>query len=99
MLQLHLPDSACWLPMSRIQKTIIWDFYIYVFIYKYIFIYLFIYLFLLFRAAPAASAGCGSSQARGRIGTIAASLRHSHNNVGSEPHLRPPHSSPAMPDP
>ena len=36
---------------------------------------------LLFRAAPKAY---GSSQARGRIGAIAACLRHSHSNAGSE---------------
>ena len=38
----------------------------------------------LFRAAPAAR---GGSQARGRIGAVAAGLRHSHSNSGSEPHL------------
>ena len=37
---------------------------------------------LLFRATPTA---CGSSQARGRIRTTAASLHHSHDNSGSEP--------------
>ena len=31
----------------------------------------------------------GSSQARGQIGTIAASLLHSHSNVGYELHLLP----------
>jgi len=31
----------------------------------------------------------GSSQASGGIGPAAASLHHSHNNTGSEPHLRP----------
>ena len=40
----------------------------------------------IFRAAPAA---CGGSQARGRFRTIAASLRHSHSNAGSEPCLQP----------
>ena len=52
------------------------------------FIYLFIYFaFLPFsRAAPAAY---GGSQARGRIGAVAAGLHHSHSNVGSEPHLQP----------
>ena len=39
------------------------------------------YFFLLFRAARAAN---GSSQARGRIGTVAAGLHHGHSNVGSE---------------
>ena len=40
--------------------------------------------FCLFRAAPAAYA---SSQARGRIGTVAAGLHHSRSNVGSDMHL------------
>ena len=41
--------------------------------------------FFLFRATPIAY---GSSQARGRIGAVAASLRHSHINVRSELHLQ-----------
>ena len=44
---------------------------------------LFIY-FLLFRATPEAN---GSSQARGRIGAVAAGLYHSHSNAGSKLHL------------
>ena len=44
--------------------------------------YLFIYLFLLFRAY-------GSSQARGGIEAIAASLHHSHSNTASQPCLQP----------
>ena len=31
----------------------------------------------------------GSSQARGRIGAVAAGLRHSHSNARSEPSLQP----------
>ena len=52
------------------------------------FIYLFIYccLFAFSRAAPLAY---GGSQARGSIGAIATVLHHSHNNTGSELHLRP----------
>ena len=48
--------------------------------------YLFIlfFVFYLFRASPAAY---GSSQARGRIGAAAASLHHSHNNLGFYPPL------------
>ena len=50
--------------------------------------------FCLFRAAPAAD---GRFQARGRIGAVAAGLRHSHShsnsNAGSEPCLQP---TPAM---
>jgi len=53
------------------------------------FLKLFIYLFLsfcLFRATPTAY---GGSQARGPIRAVAAGLRHSHSNVGSEPSLWP----------
>ena len=39
------------------------------------------FFFLLFRATPVAY---GGSQARGPIGAPAASLHHSHGNVGSE---------------
>ena len=42
------------------------------------------------RAPPAAYV---SSQARGRIGAAAASLHHSHSNLGSKPHQQPTHSS------
>ena len=37
--------------------------------------------FLLFRAA---STAYGNSQARGRIGAVAAGLHHIHSNMGSE---------------
>ena len=43
-----------------------------------------IYLFWLFRTT---GAPYGNSQVRGLIGAAAASLHHSHRNVGSEPHL------------
>ena len=42
------------------------------------------FFFFFLRAAPVAY---GSSQARGRIGAVAASLHHSHSNVGSKPGL------------
>ena len=41
----------------------------------------------------------GSSQTRGQNGAIAARLRHSHSNVGSELHLQPKPKLPEMPDP
>ena len=45
-------------------------------------VYLGIFFFFnLFRAAPVAY---GGSQARGRMGTVTAGLRHSHSNAGSE---------------
>ena len=41
---------------------------------------LFFFFFCLSRAAPEAY---GSSQARGRVGALAAGLHHSHTNTGS----------------
>ena len=41
----------------------------------------------------------GGSQARGLIRAVAAGLRHSHSNSGSEPHLRPTSQLTAIPDP
>ena len=41
----------------------------------------------------------GGSQARGRIGAVAASLRQSHSNAESEPHLQPTPQLTATPDP
>ena len=43
-------------------------------------------LFAFSRAVPVAY---GDSQARGRIGAVAASLRQSHSNVGSQLLLQP----------
>ena len=51
-----------------------------------VFFYICIFIFCLFRAA---STAYGDSQARGPIRSAAASLHHSHNNVGFEPCLRP----------
>ena len=45
-----------------------------------------IFVMFFFRATPAAY---GGSQIRGPTGAVAAALRHSHSNVGSEPRLRP----------
>ena len=55
--------------------------------------------FCLFAISWAASAAYGGSQARGRTGAIAASLRQSHSNVGSEPCLQPTPQLTAVPDP
>ena len=49
-----------------------------------------------FRAALVAY---GSSQIRGRIGTTATGLHHSHRNIGSKLHLWPTPQLRAMPDP
>ena len=56
------------------------------------------FFFFFFRAAHVAY---GSSQAKGQIRGIAASLNHiySNSNVGSEPRLRPTPQLTVMPDP
>ena len=53
------------------------------------------YIFL-FGAAPKAY---GGSQARGRIGAVASSLRQNHSNAGPEPHLWPTPQLRTMQDP
>ena len=54
------------------------------------------FFFGLFRAALVAY---GGSQARDLIGAVAASLCHSHSNVGSEPCLQPTPQLMATQDP
>ena len=54
------------------------------------------FFFVFFRATPTAYAG---SQARGLIVAVAAALRHSHGNSGSEPCLQPTPHLTAMLDP
>ena len=53
-------------------------------------------LFIISWAAPSAY---GGSQAKGQIGAVAAGLRQSHSNVGSELRLRPAPQLTAMLDP
>ena len=48
-----------------------------------------LFFFCLFAISWAAPAAYGGSQARGLIGAAAASLRQSHSNTGSKPHLQP----------
>ena len=56
----------------------------------------FFFFFAFSRATPVAY---GRSQARGRIGAVAAGLHHSHSNAGSEPCLLPIPQLTAMLDP
>ena len=44
------------------------------------------FFFCLFRTAPSA---CGSAQVRGQVRATAASLHHSHSNMGSKPGPQP----------
>ena len=53
--------------------------------FSFFFFFVFVFCFVLFFRA--ASTAYGGSQARGPIGVTADSLRHSHSNAGSEPHL------------
>ena len=46
--------------------------------------FFFFCLFCLYRAAPMPY---GGSQAKARVGTVAATLHHSHSHVGSKPRL------------
>ena len=57
---------------------------------------LFLFLFAFSRAAPVAY---GGSQARGLTGAVAAGLRQSQSQAGSEPRLQPTPYLMAMPDP
>ena len=56
------------------------------------------FFFCLFAISWAAAAAYGSSQVRGQIRAVAASLRQSHSNTGSEPHLQPTPQFMATPD-
>ena len=60
---------------------------------------LFFFFFGFFSFSRAALVAYGGSQATGLIGAVAAGLRQSHNNLGSEPHLRPTPQLTATPDP
>ena len=51
--------------------------------------FFFLFFFCLFAFARAALSAYGGSQARGLIRAIAAGLRQSHSNEGSEPRLQP----------
>ena len=59
----------------------------------------FFFFFGLFAISWAAPTAYGGSQARGLIGAVAAGLRQSHSNMGSEPPLRPTPQLMATPDP
>ena len=62
----------------------------------YPFSFIFYFYFAFSRATPVAH---GGSQARGRVGAVAAGLHQSHSILGSEPHLQPTLRLTATPDP
>jgi len=59
----------------------------------------FFFFFCLFAISWAALTAYGGSQARGRIGAVAAGLYQSHSNARSEPRLRPTPQLTATPNP
>ena len=63
------------------------------------FIFYFLTFFGLFDFPRATPVAYGGSQARGRIGAVAAGLHHSHSIAKSELHLGPTPQLTAMPDP
>ena len=63
---------------------------------KQLIFFIFNFFVYVFRAAPVAY---GDSQAKGRIGVVATSLRHSHSSARSQLHLQPTPQLTATPDP
>ena len=59
----------------------------------------FFFFFGLFAFSSAAPEAHGGSQARGLIRAVAAGLRQSHSNAGSEPRLPPTPQLTATPEP
>ena len=59
----------------------------------------FFFFFFFFAISWATPAAYGGSQGRGLIGAVAASLRQSHSNAGSEPRLQPTPQLTATSDP
>ena len=97
--KISLPCGIIWILSScawLISLNLSLSRFIHAVAYCRIFFFFFFFSFCLLRATPVAY---GSSQARGGIGAVAASLHHSHSNAGSKPHLRSAPQLMAMPDP
>ena len=94
------PPLSCFFPHSVSPQTIslfsifgspfLFWYIIYFVLFYFILFYFIYFIFCLFRTTPAAY---GGSQARGQIEAVAASLRQSHSNTGSEPRLRPTYTT------
>ena len=84
---------------QKTKQNKIFMFLIFYWSIVFCFFVLLLLLFCLFAFSRAAPMACGGSQVRGLIGAIATGLRHSHSNVGSEPHLQPIPQLMATPDP
>ena len=67
---------------------------------QFYFIFYFLFYFFVFLPFPGQlPMAYGGSQARGLIRALATGLCQNHNNMGSEPHLRPTAQLMAMLDP
>jgi len=87
--QVNIPNLKLWNNYSIIDSHCFFILFIFIF---------FIFYFCPFAISWAAPAAYGGSQARGRTGAAATSLRQSHSNAGSEPHLQPTPQLTATPD-
>ena len=74
-----------------------WIFFFFKFIFFFVFLSFVVVVVVVVAISWAAPAAYGGSQARGRIGAVATSLRQSHSNAGSEPRMPTPQLT-AMPD-
>lgn len=70
-----------------------------IFLFMYVFIYFILIFFVFLSFFRAALAAYGSSQTRGLIGAVAASLHQSHSNPGSKLRLQRTSQLTATPDP
>ena len=84
-----------WAFYSDLLVSFSWSFLLYTHM-EQPFVLLFVFSFFLFIAA---AAEYGSSQARGQIRAVAASLHYSHSNAGSKLRLRSTPHLTATPDP
>ena len=66
--------------------------------FLFFFVFLFFVVVVVVAISWAAPVVYGGSQARGRIGAVAAGLHQSHSNAGSEPRLQPTPQLTATPD-
>ena len=88
---MHLKQRVC-----QVMKKLEQAFLNHCGVFLVLFCSFFFFFFLSFYGHTPAH---GVSQARGSMGTIAASLRHSNRNTGSEPHLQSTPQLMAMQDP
>ena len=80
-------------------KCFVFFFFFFLFLFfVFLFWFFFFFFFFFFLLLRAALSAYGGSQARGLIGAVAAGLRQSHSNAGSQPRLQPTPQLTATPD-